>query len=418
MAWVTTEHPTRSELSACVQCGLCLPHCPTFRLTGKETASPRGRLSAMSAVQDGIVQVDQPFVEIIDFCLGCRACEPVCPGMVPYGRALEGTRAEIVAQRPSFSHRIRGFLLGPMLGSRMALGIGTVFLSLLQRLRLTRLVPGRFRRLTGGMRSLRGRPARVAGTSAGPVGGEVIGLLTGCVQDQWFRQTNEAAVALLTRAGYRVEAPSAQTCCGALAAHDGKAGQARRLAAKNVAAFGEVEHLVATAAGCSAHLAGYGHWADDGGAIAERSEDITVLIARAIEEGRLPRLPGGRGPIGVQDPCHLRHAQRVTAEPRAIVEAAGYEVVEIDPRGLCCGAAGLYTVLQPEASRELGNQKADQIRSTGVRKVATANPGCEMQMRSATDGDVQFAHPIEWYLDALAQSESAVTSSPVESSVD
>lgn len=414
MAWVTAEHPTRDELSACVECGLCLPHCPTFRLTGKETASPRGRLSAMSAVQDGVVDVDQTFVGIIDFCLGCRACEPVCPGMVPYGRALEGTRAEIVAQRPSLSHRIRGLLLGPVLGSRTALGIGTAFLALIQTLRLTRLVPRRFRRLTGGMRLLRGRPARVTGTTAGPEGGEVVGLLTGCIQDQWFRQTNAAAVSLLVRAGYRVEAPSAQTCCGALAAHDGKADQARRLVAKNVAAFGGLDHLVATAAGCSAHLAGYGHWADQGGAVAGRSEDITVLIARAIEDGRLPRLPGGRGAIGVQDPCHLRHAQRVTVEPRTIVEAAGYEVVEIDPRGMCCGAAGLYTVLQPEASEELGNQKAVQIRSSGVSKVATANPGCEMQMRAATGGDVEFAHPIEWYLDALADSEAAVTSSAVE----
>jgi len=416
MAWVTTDHPTRDELNSCVQCGLCLPHCPTFRLTGKETASPRGRLSAMSAVQDGVVPVDQAFVEIIDFCLGCRACEPVCPGMVPYGRTLEGTRAEIVAQRPSLSHRLRGVLLGPVLGSRFALGIGTAILILVQVLRLGWLVPARFRRLTGGLRPLRGRPRRAAGTSAGPDDGELVGLLTGCIQDEWFRQVNRAAVALLVRAGYRVEAPKAQTCCGALAAHDGKADQARRLASRNLDVFGEVDHLVATAAGCSAHLAGYGHWAEDGDRIAGRSLDVTVLISSAIEEGRLPRLPAARGPIGIQDPCHLRHAQRVIAEPRTILEAAGYEVVEIDPKGMCCGAAGLYTVLQPEASQELGNQKADQIRSSGVRNVATANPGCEMQMRSATGGSVRFAHPIEWYLDALSETEPAVSSSGVESS--
>jgi len=115
----------------------------------------------------------------------------------------------------------------------------------------------------------------------------------------------------------------------------------------------------------------------------------------------LPKVSSASGPMGVQDPCHLRHAQKVTAEPRLIVEAAGYEVVEVDPTGMCCGAAGLYTILQPEASQELGNRKAAQIRSTGVKRVASANPGCEMQLRSALGDGFEIAHPIEWYLQAI-----------------
>ena len=401
MGWVTAEHPTTDELNACVQCGLCLPHCPTFRLTGRETASPRGRLHAMSAVHEGVVEIDATFEGIIDFCLGCRACEPVCPGLVPYGRTLEGTRAEIVAQRPSLSHRFRAFLLGSVLGSRRSLGLGTGALNLAQVTGATRLAPRRWRRLASGMRGLRGRPGSVIGHAGGDGRNGRVAVLAGCIQDQWFQPVNQAAVALLEMAGYRVEVPEGQTCCGALAAHDGKAPEAHRLAERNTPIFSGYDTVVATAAGCSAHLRDYEHWAEGGETVGSATLDITVAVARAIEEGLLPRLSSRAGPIGVQDPCHLRHAQKVTAEPRLILEAAGHEVVEIDPTGMCCGAAGLYTVLQPEASQELGNRKAAQVRSTGVKNVASANPGCEMQLRSALGDGFEIAHPIEWYLQAI-----------------
>ena len=401
MGWVTEEHPTTEELNACVQCGLCLPHCPTYRLTGRETASPRGRLQAMSAVHTGIVDVDETFESIIDFCLGCRACEPVCPGMVPFGRALEGTRAEIVAQRPTAGHWFRRFLLGRVLGSARTLKFGSGALSVAQTAGLTGIGPRRYRRLSSGLRRLRGRPRATLGHRGSPGNVGRAALLAGCIQDQWFRPVNHAAIELLEMAGYEVDVPGSQTCCGALAAHDGKADEAHRLARKNAEVFDGYDLIVATSAGCSAHLVEYRHWAESGDEIGRRSVDITVAIARAIEQGLLPKMPEGAGQIGIQDPCHLRHAQKVTAEPRSILSAGGYEAVEIDPNGMCCGAAGLYTVLQPEASQQLGNQKADQVRSTGVTRVASANPGCEMQMRSALGSSYEIAHPIEWYLDAI-----------------
>lgn len=408
MGWVTSEHPTTEELNACVQCGLCLPVCPTFRLTGRETASPRGRIQAMKAVHQGVLEVDGPFQGIIDFCLGCRACEPVCPGMVPYGRALEGTRAEIVAQRRSFGHRLRSFLLGPMLGSRSSLRVGSAALRLAQGTGATALVPTRYRNLTAGLRRLGGRPKPTLGHVGGSGRSGTVGLLAGCIQDEWFRPVNHAAIALLEMAGYRVEVPSGQTCCGALAAHDGKSGEARSLAARNVPVLSEYEQVVVTSAGCSAHVREYGHWAPGGDEVGARAMDVTVAVARAIDSGLLPRLPGDSGRVAIQDPCHLRHAQRVTTEPRLILEAGGYEVVEIDPTGMCCGAAGLYTVLQPEASQELGNRKAGQIRSTGVSRVASANPGCEMQLRSALGAGYDVAHPIEWYLQAVGAGGSGI----------
>ena len=399
MGWVTAHHPTTEELDACVQCGLCLPVCPTFRLTGRETASPRGRLHAMSAVHTGVIEVDESFAGIIDFCLGCRACEPVCPGLVPYGRTLEGTRAEIDAQIPGRERRNR-WILGTALGTRALMRLAGLGLSLAQRLGLTGLAPEKYKRVTGGLRPLRGRPS----SSVGHVGGSgdlgTVGLLAGCIQDEWFRPVNEAAITLLEMAGYRVAVPERQTCCGALAAHDGKATAAGRYMSRNADAFGGYDMVVATAAGCSAHLADYrwmGHEPE--------TLDITVAVARAIEAGLLPRVDADNGKIAIQDPCHLRHAQRVVAEPRAILAAAGYEVVETDEVGLCCGAAGLYTVLQPEASERLGEQKADQVRVTGVDRVASANPGCEMQLRSHLEADFEIKHPIEWYLEVVASQE-------------
>jgi glycolate oxidase iron-sulfur subunit len=355
----------------------------------------------MMAVHDGVVEVDEAFAGIIDFCLGCRACEPVCPGLVPYGRMLEGTRAEIVAQVSGRQGGLRQWLLGRVAGWRPIMRLGSVVVSLATRLRLDALAPRRFRMPARGLRPGPRRYPPTVGHLGGSGEAGTVGLLAGCIQDQMFRSVNHAAVTLLEMAGHRVSVPVSQTCCGALAAHDGRAPQARRLAEKNTVAFQGFDLVVATAAGCSAHLAGYGHWASGGDELASAAVDVTVAVSRAIDDGRLPRFDRHLGRIAIQDPCHLRHAQRVVEEPRSILEAAGFEVVEIDDLALCCGAAGIYNLLQPEASHRLGNQKATQIRSTGVSKVASANPGCEMQLRSHLDPEYEIAHPIEWYLKSL-----------------
>jgi len=356
----------------------------------------------MSAVDDGIVEVDQTFADIIDFCLGCRACEPVCPGLVQYGRVLEGARAEISAQLPERGKQ-RRWQLGTALGSRGLLRAGSVLLAVSQSMGVMRFAPKKYERITTGLRRLSDRPKASIGHVGGSGDAGTVALLTGCVQDQWFRPVNEAAVRLLEMAGHRVEAPSSQTCCGALAAHDGETEAAHSFAAINTDVFSGYETVVATTAGCSAHLSGYDHWNENGEDLATAALDITVAIAKAIADGRLPRSQVNRGRIAIQDPCHLRHAQRITSEPRQILAAAGYEVVETDQNGMCCGAAGIYTITQPEASEELGNQKADQVRSTGVDRVASANPGCEMQLRSYLDDNHDVAHPIEWYLKAIEE---------------
>jgi glycolate oxidase iron-sulfur subunit len=226
-------------------------------------------------------------------------------------------------------------------------------------------------------------------------------VLSGCVMDGWFGPVHDATVGLLREAGYRVEIPAAQTCCGALAAHDGHADVARRLAALNVAAFATADVIVADAAGCSAHLKEYEHLTAGGAQFSERVKDVTEVVAALIADGSLPTFePSGRR-VAVQDPCHLRHAQRIIGEPRSILRAAGLDPVEIDPDGLCCGAAGIYTVLRPAASAELGRMKAAQIEAVGVAAVSSANPGCEMQLRANLDSSTRVAHPVEWYFERL-----------------
>ncbi len=390
--WVTPHAPTRAELDACVQCGLCLPYCPTFRLTGDETASPRGRLTAMAAVQDGVAPVDATFEEMMGFCLQCRACEAVCPSLVPFGRAMEGARAEVAAQRPSPGRRARHAALG-LLGSRRLVKLATLGAAVGQRVRASRWLPSGLARGVAGLRRLPLRQATALGGEWPALGEEVAtaALLAGCVMDPWFLDVHVATIGVLRRAGYRVVVPRGQTCCGALAAHDGAAEVAERLAAQNAAAFAGYDLVVTNSAGCGAHLEDLGMGASD----------VAEVVAAAIADGRLPTLPPSGDAVAIQDPCHLRHAQRIADEPRAILRAAGYEVLETDPAGLCCGAAGFYSLLRPVTAAELGERKAAQVRATGATVVASANPGCEMQLRSFLGAGYRIAHPVELYAEAL-----------------
>ena len=278
----------------------------------------------------------------------------------------------------------------------------TLGAALAQRLGLSRLRRGPLGRLRG-LRRLPLRVPSTIGSRAFPEAGHrgTVALLAGCVMDPWFGEVQQATIGTLRLAGYEVLVPEGQTCCGALAAHDGAAEGAIRLANKNVAAFATADVVATNSAGCAAHLKDYGHWADNGAELAGRVVDITELVAALIADEHLPSLPGTSARVAVQDPCHLRHAQRIVNEPRAIARAAGYIPIEIDDVGLCCGAAGAYTVLQPEASNELGQLKADQVRASGATTVASANPGCEMQLRSHLGAGYVIKHPVELYWEAV-----------------
>lgn len=408
MGWVTVDAPPHDDLSSCVQCGLCLPHCPTFRLTGNEAASPRGRLMAMTAVGHGIADVDDSFEEMMWFCLQCRACEAACPSLVPFGRLMEGARAEVQTQRPSTPKRLRHLALGRLLGWRKLMLFVTFLLALLQRVGLSFLLPTTLRKGVRGLRPLPLFARTTAGslyTAYGDVQGRA-GLLAGCVMDPWFGDVNQATIELLRRCGWDVLVPDGQICCGALAAHDGVAEPARRLARRNEEAFADVDIVVTNSAGCGAHLKEYATWSDLGSeSLGPKARDVTEVIAAGLASGRLPTFPANGQKAAQQDPCHLRHAQRITSQPRALIQAAGFEVAELDPDGICCGAAGIYSILEPDASAELGRRKAAYIEASGASLVASANPGCEMQLRQHLSSGHRIAHPVELYWEALAAGE-------------
>ena len=407
MGWVTEFAPRPAELAACVDCGLCLPHCPTYRLTGDETASPRGRIAAMRAVADDVVPLDGAFEDMMSFCLQCRACETACPSLVPFGRAMEGARAELTAQRPTLPRRWRHGLVGRLVTSPGRLRMATRGLRLARMTGAFRLLPASLKSGLAGLRERAGTRPTFRGTVHLAKGEQLgtVALLAGCVMDVWFAPVHEAAVELLTRAGYRVVVPLRQACCGALAAHDGDTRRAARLAARNVRALRGVDLVVSDAAGCSAHLKEYAEWAGDGGSIlAGGARDVTEVIAAAIEDGRLPTLAIDLGAVAVQDPCHLRHAQRIVEAPRSILAAAGYQPIDLAD-DQCCGAAGLYSLLRPHTARELGEQKAAQIRAVGSTVVASANPGCEMQVRAHLESWYRVAHPIELYWESIHEEE-------------
>jgi glycolate oxidase iron-sulfur subunit len=211
--------------------------------------------------------------------------------------------------------------------------------------------------------------------------------------DPWFGDVHRAVIAVLTAGGYRVVVPEGQTCCGALAVHEGRAADGERMAAVNRRAFAGVDLVVVDAAGCSAHLVGH--------SIGPAAQDAVVVVARLLDEGRLPIRPATGEHVAVQDACHHRHAQRITAAPRTIVRAAGFTPVDLDPDGMCCGAAGLYSQAYPETSHQLGLAKAEQAARLGVTLVASANPGCEIQLRARVGRGIRVAHPIEIYAEAV-----------------
>jgi glycolate oxidase iron-sulfur subunit len=407
--WRPGDAPTVADLNACVACGLCLPHCPTYRLTGEEPASPRGRINAMKAVADGIAPVDASFAAFMDRCLVCRACEDVCPSHVPFGRLMEAARAQVEPTRSATARLARWVafhwvLPHPSLVRLAALAAPLVRPAMPERLR--RLVPRRghaFARLPAVTEPARDVAAR--GTVA---------LLSGCAQDRWFHGVNRATIRVLARNGWRVVVPRGQACCGALAAHNGRLAVARRLARRARHAFAGAETIVVNAAGCGAHMRTYEEL-DEGPPLPVR--DLMAFLHEeglAVEPGPLPVS------VAYHDACHALRAQGIRDEPRAVLRRVpGLELLEVPDGDRCCGAAGTYNVTQPELADRLMAAKAEAVASTGATVVASANPGCSMQLAAglrALGRDVEVAHPVE-LLDRAYQRLSAApaAAAPVHS---
>lgn len=409
-------------LSHCVHCGFCLPACPTYTRLGDEADSPRGRLHLMGAVVEGRLDpASDAFQRHLDRCLGCRACESVCPSGVEYGRLLESARAVAVEARPpGFLQRaLLGAIARPvpfrlwMWGSRVARATGIPAL-------LARILPDRGflaqARLGSAMlaasapaRSLvgRGRHEPAEGEAVQPGSRGRVGILTGCVQDQLFRRVNGATRRVLRANGWEVVEVADQGCCGALHAHGGHLGQAAAMARRNVAAFqaAGVDRIAANAAGCGAAMREYTHLLEgddpDGREAArwfeDRVRDVSELLAA---DGYSPRRGAPiQEKVAYDAPCHLLHGQRVSDPPIRMLEAVpALELSLLEGADECCGGAGIYGITHPELGGRIGSDKVEAVRRSGAKLVVTGNPGCIMQIGAGVrlaGLDVEVLHPVE-----------------------
>jgi len=377
------------ELVACVACGLCLPHCPTYRVTGLESASPRGRIAAMQAVQFGGAAIDQRFEQYMEECVQCRGCEAACPSSVPFGHLMEGARDALQETRRtnrSWRRRAAEWLAYRLVLPRHRLLLALTWLLLVaQRLHL---VPKRLGVPQLSTRSL-ARPLGVS--SAGPVDAY---LFPGCVMDAWQRDVHRAALRVMKATGTRPGVPGhGGDCCGALHVHAGRTEEARRLARRVIASMPGDAPIVVDSAGCGAAMKDYGRLVGgaDAAAFAARVRDFSEWL---VERPALSVRQADRRVV-VQDPCHLRHVQRASGAVRATLERA-YEVVETDDDGLCCGAGGAYAALQPRLAGEIRDRKVVALRRAAGADtdplVASANPGCAMHLAAA---GLDVRHPAE-----------------------
>jgi glycolate oxidase iron-sulfur subunit len=366
-------------LVACVACGLCLPHCPTYRVTGREIASPRGRIAAMRAVELDGAPVDDAFVTAMEECVQCRGCEAACPSGVQFGALMEHTRAALPAPRSRLRRLVEWLAYGIVLPRHWLVVAATSVLLGAQRLHL---LP---KRLGFPWLSLRKLDVPVGGTPDA-------WLFTGCVMDAWMRDTHRNAARVMRATGATVARPGPQaSCCGALHVHAGRDSDARRLATRALAAMPGDAPIVVDSAGCGAWLK-------------EHSTRVVDFSEWVVAQAHLPATRGTGRRVIVQDPCHLRHVQRAHAPVRSLLGQA-YELVELDDDGLCCGAGGAYSVTQKELSIGIRDRKVEAIEraSGGVPTVvASANPGCIMQLRGA---GVDARHPADLYAEAMREDE-------------
>jgi glycolate oxidase iron-sulfur subunit len=409
------HHPPSAALVGdCVHCGFCLPTCPTYALWGEEMDSPRGRIYLMGIGLEG-EPMTSGMVEHFDACLGCMACVTACPSGVQYDRLIEATRAQVerrhdrgrrerLLRRAIFSvfpYPRRLHALRKPLRAYQATGLGHL-------LRRSRFLPRKFPALAA-LESLAPplgpfEPVPERTPAQGEKRGTVA-MLLGCVQREFFPGVNAATARVLSAEGFEVVATPAQGCCGALSTHNGREDEARSFARELVdtlAATG-ADWVVVNSAGCGSAMKEYGELLADDPEYAERARDFATRVRDVSEILAEHPSVATRHPLPVtvayHDACHLAHAQGVRAQPRSLLrEIPGLTMREIAESELCCGSAGIYNLLQPQAARELGERKARNVLATGAPLLVTANPGCLMQVAASLErlGEtIRLAHTVE-----------------------
>ncbi len=418
--------PEMELIEDCVHCGFCLPTCPTYALWGEEMDSPRGRIVLMRAGLEEGSELSDVMATHFDRCLGCMACVTACPSGVQYDRLIEQTRPQVERNYP----RTRS----ERLGRRASFALFThpnrlraliPMLALARRLRLDRAVAEgplgrrwpRLATLASLAPDVRLREAISRLDECTPAAGEQrgrVGLLQGCVQRAFFGATNAATARVLSAEGFEVVAPASVRCCGALMLHTGYEDEARSLARRAIEAFENCDFVITNAAGCGSAMKDYEHlfvndpeWSERATALSDKARDVTELLGSI--QPRAKRHPIALT-VAYHDACHLAHAQDVRAQPRALLgEIPQLEIVEPAEWELCCGSAGIYNLLQPEAARQLAERKVDNLLATSAEAIASGNPGCSLQIagRLRSRGrELPIWHPIQ-LLDASLRGDGA-----------
>ncbi len=421
------DAPAEPDMYRCVHCGLCLSACPTYVETGLEAESPRGRIALMKAVHEGRTGISDRLVSHWEMCLQCRACEAVCPSGVPYGRIMEHTRAQVAEhgqQSPELNRLSRMFLRAALPHNRR-LRLAGHLMRAYQRSGLQKLArkSGLLRWLPGGLGDLETQMpvmgARFFGASKKTYSAEgqrrmTVGLLSGCVMPLMQGDAMRAAVRVLQRNGCDVVVPPAQGCCGALNLHAGDLELGRRMARRNIDAFlqANVDVIITASAGCGSAMKEYNdllqgdpYYVAAANEFAEKTQDITEFLAALPLDPPQAEYPCH---VTMQDPCHLAHAQRITAAPRQVLQSIpGLTLTEMAESAMCCGSAGFYSLIQREMSGRLQRRKVNRALATEANIIASANPGCIAQLEQGlrnVGSDVRVLHVVQ-VLDAAYRAE-------------
>ena len=410
------------KTNKCVQCGYCLPACPTYMTMGKETHSPRGRINLVRMVGEGKITDLSVLEEPLDLCLGCRACETVCPTGVEYGAILESARAAIT-RRKSYSipqKAMRSFLFKKVFPSRKAMKLLGNAMWMYEKSGVQKLARksglmdkmpahlGEFEAIvppavSPGERSSLPRVTKAKGEKK-----YTVAFFVGCVMDAMFRKINHLSVQLLAEVGCDVIVIENQTCCGALHAHAGELDESKSLAKRNIQAFSEldVDFIVNNAGGCGAMLVEYDHlladepqWAESAREFVRKTRDISQVLAMC---GGIPGKEGPAERVTYQRSCHMTNVQKVTAEPVQLLQnLPNVELVEMAEANMCCGSAGIYNIIQYDASMEILDHKMEHVKDTGAATIITTNPGCLLQMKLGIEREkltdrVRAVHLVEY----------------------
>jgi glycolate oxidase iron-sulfur subunit len=411
------HHPPADErISDCVHCGFCLPTCPTYALWGEEMDSPRGRIYLMKLGKEGSVPLDDTYVQHFDACLGCLACVTACPSGVRYNELIEAVRPQLERNhRRHLGDRLLRGMIFSLFPYPSRLRVAAVFGALyekvdghrrLERAGVLRRLPKQLQAIEELMPPARPKDLTRQLPAVIPARGTAtrmrVGMLTGCVQRVFFHQVNAATARVLAREGCEVVVPRGQRCCGALSEHAGREPEALARARRTIDTFeaAEVDAVVVNVAGCGSTMKEYGRLLRDDPRYAERAvafsakvRDISELLASL--DPVAPRHPI-EAKVAYHDACHLGHGQGIRAEPRAVLGAIpGLEVTDIPEAEICCGSAGIYNMVMPDAGAELGRRKITNVMSVRPDALATANPGCLLQIRRHLPEAMPMFHPIE-----------------------